>query len=75
MICYWVACIQQFLSFTYLDIQYPSTLVEWFVTDVDSPNRATGMWVVHPGEVDGQQVTNIVLHSSIEHACHLMPVV
>ena len=74
MMRYRVARIRQFLLFTYLDIQDPCALVEWFITDVNGPDRATGMWVVRPEEVDGQRVTSIVSLSSIERACHLMPV-
>ncbi|KAI1786865.1 hypothetical protein LXA43DRAFT_897215 [Ganoderma leucocontextum] len=69
-----VARVRQFLSFTYDDDLYSCALVEWFITDEDGPDSATGMWIVRPEEVANEQVTSIIALSSIARACHLMPV-
>ncbi|KAI1783345.1 hypothetical protein LXA43DRAFT_903762 [Ganoderma leucocontextum] len=74
MMRYQVARVRQFMSFTYGNILYPCALVEWFVTDGNGPDAATGMWIVRPEEVNEQRITSIISLSSIERACHLMPV-
>ncbi|KAI1788198.1 hypothetical protein LXA43DRAFT_1097529 [Ganoderma leucocontextum] len=45
MMRYRVARVRQFMSFTYGDVMFPSALVEWFVTDANGPDAATGMWI------------------------------
>ena len=69
-----VAHVRQFLSFIYDDYSHTCTLVEWFMTDENGPDAATGMWVVRPEEVDDRRIMGIIPLSSIARACHLMPV-
>ena len=74
MLRYRVARVRRFLSVLYDGILYPCALVQWFVTDVRGPDKATGMWKVQPDLVDGQRTTSIIALSSIFRACHLMPI-
>lgn len=71
---YRVARVRHFWSFALDRIAYPCALVEWFVTDIDGPDRATGLWVVRPEIEDNVRATGIIPLSSIARACHLMPV-
>ena len=70
-----VARVLAFVSFTYADVKYDCAVVEWFETDGDGPDIATGMWIVQP-ELDaaGERVVGLVHVDSIVRACHLIGV-
>ncbi|KAI6036014.1 hypothetical protein BKA83DRAFT_118079, partial [Pisolithus microcarpus] len=44
-----VTCMLCFFSFKYQGMLYPCAIVHWFNCVGDSPDMATGMWIICPG--------------------------
>ena len=64
-----VARVHLFFSFSFGDVKYPCTLIDWYDRVADTPDEDTGMWVVKP---TGNSV--IVHIDSILRCAHLVPV-
>ena len=65
-----VTWVHLFLSFSYLDTNYPCALVDWYDHVADAPNKDMGMWIVKP--VVGSAA--IVHLDMILRCAHLIPV-
>ncbi|KAG2072657.1 hypothetical protein BDR04DRAFT_1012771, partial [Suillus decipiens] len=70
-----VTRIQAFFSFSYGGTTYPCTIVHLFDIIRDSPDKDTGMWMVHPAcNANNAPLYNIIHMDTIYHAAHLIPV-
>ncbi|KAH9839287.1 uncharacterized protein C8Q71DRAFT_795564 [Rhodofomes roseus] len=68
-----VARVTGLMVIPYRGERYQCALIDWF--DVtDQPDDVTGMYVVQPEIIQGQQASSIVHLDSIFRAVHLMPV-
>ncbi|KAH9839788.1 uncharacterized protein C8Q71DRAFT_795095 [Rhodofomes roseus] len=69
-----VARVKGLMAITYHGMRYPCALVDWYErvdAELDNP---TGMYVVQPECVDGEQVSSIVHLDSVFRAVHLTAV-
>jgi hypothetical protein len=69
-----VGRVLSFLSFTYLERQYDTALVQWLIPVSDAPDAVTGMWVVKPEIKHGKRSVGLVHTDSIVRGCHLIGV-
>ena len=64
-----------FFSFKYDNIHYPCALVHWFLTNGDTPDDETGMWVVQPDYLAHWKCFLEVIHlDTILRSAHLIGV-
>ena len=70
-----VARVLCFFVFKTQGKQYPCAVVRWFDHIGDMPDETTGMWMVRPSFIWGQQPNFAVIHvDAIFHAAHLIPI-
>ncbi|KIM64604.1 hypothetical protein SCLCIDRAFT_114703, partial [Scleroderma citrinum Foug A] len=70
-----VARVLCFFVFKTQGKQYPCAVVWWFDRIGDMPDETTGMWMVHPSFIWGQQPNFAVIHvDAIFRAAHLIPI-
>ena len=70
-----IACVLCFFSFKTQGKRYPCAVVWWFDRIGDMPDETTGMWMVHPSFIWGQQPNFAVIHvDAIFRAAHLIPI-
>ncbi|KIM63519.1 hypothetical protein SCLCIDRAFT_24187 [Scleroderma citrinum Foug A] len=70
-----VARVLCFFAFKTQGKQYPCAVVRWFDCIGDMPDETTGMWMVRPSFIWGQQPNFAVIHvDAIFHATHLIPI-
>jgi len=70
-----VAHVLCFFSFKTRGKRYPCAIVRWFDRVGDTPDETTGMWMVRPSFIQGQQPNLAVIHvDAIFRAAHLIPI-
>jgi len=70
-----VARVRLLLSITHLNSIIPCALVDWFVSEGNSPDPVTGMWVVKPEHTANNRRSSSIIHlDSVLRGIHLLPV-
>jgi len=70
-----VAHVLCFFAFKTQGKWYPYAVVRWFDRIGDMPDETTGMWMVRPSFIWGQQPNFAVIHvDAIFRAAHLIPI-
>jgi len=70
-----VARVLCFFAFKTQGKRYPCAVVRWFDRIGDMPDETTGMWMVRPSFIWGQQPNFAVIHvDAIFRAAHLIPI-
>lgn len=69
-----VVRVYLFFSFKQNAITYPCALVKWFKAAGRSPDAVTGMWVVKPEVVHGEEEISILHLDTFLRGAHLLPI-
>ena len=62
------------MAIIYCGVCYPCALVNWYERVLDEDDNPTGMYVVQPECIDGEQVSSIIHLDSVCCAVHLAAV-
>ncbi|KAF9227239.1 hypothetical protein BS17DRAFT_861754 [Gyrodon lividus] len=70
-----IARVLSFFSFTYREGTYKCAVIQLFNKISDSPNKDTGIWMVHPSYLPNHTPNFTIIHiNTIYHTAHLIPI-